>query len=80
MADYEWLPLSKLPEIDAEIERLKQNAGITNDVTPVIDETPRVNRGAYMREHNIKPGTPEWFQLWFARTNMTGESPFSSEE
>ena len=27
------------------------------------------------REHNIQPGTPEWFQLWFSRPYMTGEKP-----
>lgn len=28
------------------------------------------------REHNIKPGTDEWFKLWFARPELTGEQPF----
>jgi hypothetical protein len=27
------------------------------------------------RKHNIKPGTPEWFQLWFSLPYMTGEPP-----
>jgi hypothetical protein len=26
-----------------------------------------------MREQNIKPGTPEWFKLWFSLPYMTGE-------
>jgi hypothetical protein len=25
------------------------------------------------KEHNIKPGTPEWFKLWFSLPYMTGE-------
>lgn len=25
------------------------------------------NRAAVMREKNIQPGTPEWFELWFSR-------------
>lgn len=25
------------------------------------------------RKHNIKPGTPEWFQLWFSLPYLTGE-------
>lgn len=25
------------------------------------------------RENNIKPGTPEWFKLWFSLPYMTGE-------
>ena len=28
-----------------------------------------------MKKHNIKPGTPEWFQLWFSLPYMTGEKP-----
>ena len=25
------------------------------------------NKGQIQREQNIKPGTPEWFQLWFGK-------------
>jgi len=28
-----------------------------------------------MKAHNIKPGTPEWFQLWFSLPYLTGEPP-----
>lgn len=28
-----------------------------------------------MRKHNIKPGTQEWFRLWFSLPYMTGETP-----
>ena len=28
-----------------------------------------------MKKNNIRPGTPEWFQLWFSRPYMTGEKP-----
>lgn len=27
------------------------------------------------RKHRIRPGTPEWFQLWFSLPFMTGEKP-----
>lgn len=27
------------------------------------------------REHNIQPGTPEWFRLWFSRPYLTSETP-----
>ena len=29
-----------------------------------------------MRKHNIKPGTQEWFRLWFAKPDLTGEKPY----
>lgn len=28
-----------------------------------------------MKQNNIQPGTPEWFQLWFSRPYLTGEKP-----
>jgi hypothetical protein len=27
------------------------------------------------RDNNIRPGSPEWFRLWFSRPYMTGEKP-----
>jgi hypothetical protein len=27
------------------------------------------------KKHNIKPGTPEWFKLWFSLPYLTGEKP-----
>ena len=32
-------------------------------------------KGRIQREQNIKPGTPEWFRLWFSLPYMTGEKP-----
>jgi hypothetical protein len=31
------------------------------------------------RKHNIRPGTDEWFQLWFSRPYLTGEPPVSKK-
>lgn len=30
----------------------------------------------YQNEHNIQPGTPEWFRLWFSKPYLTGEKPW----
>lgn len=30
--------------------------------------------GRIQREQNIKPGTPEWFKLWFSKPYLTGEN------
>ena len=27
------------------------------------------------KANNIKPGTPEWFQLWFSKPYLSGEKP-----
>lgn len=32
-------------------------------------------KGQLMKQHNIQPGTPEWFKLWFSRPYLTGEKP-----
>lgn len=31
------------------------------------------------KEHNIKPGTPEWFKLWFSKPYLTGEKKYESK-
>ena len=31
------------------------------------------------KEYNIKPGTPEWFQLWFSKPYLTGEPPIGDK-
>ena len=36
-------------------------------------------KGELMKKHNIQPGTPEWFQLWFSLPYMTGEQPVGSK-
>lgn len=32
------------------------------------------------RKHNIRPGTPEWFQLWFSLPYLTGERPVGDDK
>jgi hypothetical protein len=32
-------------------------------------------KGELMKKHNIKPGTPEWFKLWFSLPYLTSEKP-----
>ena len=40
---------------------------------PSITANEKIN---YQNEHNVKPGTPEWFQLWFSKPYLTGEKPW----
>jgi hypothetical protein len=30
-----------------------------------------------MKKHNIKPGTPEWFKIWFTLPYLTNTDPLS---
>jgi len=62
------------------LEELKKLSGI-NTPNKINTETGSnvsltgMEKARLMREHNIKPGTPEWFQLWFSRQYLTGEKP-----
>jgi hypothetical protein len=31
------------------------------------------------RKHNIRPGTQEWFRLWFSLPYLTGETPIKEK-
>ena len=35
-----------------------------------------MEKSNYQQEHNIQPGTPEWFRLWFSKPYLTGEKPW----
>jgi len=30
----------------------------------------------YQKDHNVEPGTEEWFKLWFSKPYLTGEKPW----
>ncbi len=32
-------------------------------------------KGQLMKKHDIRPGTEEWFKLWFSKPYLTGERP-----
>ena len=61
-----------------ELERIKQLAGV--DKLPV-DQSMGENlsyvgtqKSQYQRKHNIKPGTDEWFKLWYTQPSPTSEN------
>jgi hypothetical protein len=63
--------------LDTTLEDLKKLSGIT---TQVIGEESNISitgneKGQLMKKNNIRPGTDEWFQLWFSRPYLTGEKP-----
>ena len=65
----------------AELARMKKLAGIDSLVITEkpgdspIDGHIGSDNAEYQRKHNIRPGTDEWFKLWFARPTLTGEKP-----
>ena len=55
------------------LEELKKLAGIDVYAQPRENISITGTEKARMqRKHNIKPGTEEWFKLWFSRPYMTG--------
>ena len=62
----------------SDIDNLKFLAGIKNNKT--VNSGSNISLTAeekvkLMKENNIKPGTPEWFKLWFSLPYLTGEKP-----
>lgn len=66
-----------------ELDYIKKLAGVTpfsglkeysiNDGSNV--SVTGTQKAQLMREHDIRPGTKEWFKLWFSRPYLTGEKP-----
>ena len=68
-------------KVDA-IEEIKQLAGVYQPVeegdgsmgSNISKTANKISN--IMKEKNIQPGTPEWFQLWFSKPYLTGEKPY----
>ena len=65
------------------IDELKTLAGIKpyKGLTAYEGEGSNISvtgneKGEIMKKNDIKPGTPEWFRLWFSKPYLTGETPF----
>ena len=60
--------------MDDELSEIKRLAGIAIGDSSNISITGTEKR-ELEKKHNIKPGTPEWFRLWFSKPYLTGEKP-----
>jgi hypothetical protein len=62
-----------------DLDDLKLLAGVSNKSNTINNGSnislTGTEKALLMKKHNIKPGTPEWFQLWFSRPYLTGEKP-----
>ena len=56
-----------------DLAKLRVLAGVDKKAPSPVTGEIGTNKGEYMHKHNIKPGTEEWFKLWFARPSLTGE-------
>ena len=62
-----------------DLEELKRLAGITPSATKENISITGTEKSRLQKKHNIKPGTDEWFRLWFAKPKLTGEKPISEQ-
>jgi predicted aminopeptidase len=64
-----------------ELERIKKLAGLYDNPHATQDSMGEnisqvaTAKAEYQRKHDIRPGTQEWFKLWFAQPRLTGENP-----
>jgi hypothetical protein len=63
-----------------ELEKIKRLAGINEFKGYQLYDGSNISitgneKGELMKKHNIKPGTKEWFKLWFSKLYLTGEKP-----
>lgn len=67
---------------EQELKNLKKLAGVESfkGLTPYSENLSYVGdkKSKTMKKKNIKPGTPEWFKLWFAQPGLTGENPYGT--
>jgi hypothetical protein len=77
MNGFDKLKSVSIPEQNIDsVSDLKRLAGVEN--TSYGEETSQraTNFGQIQRDRDIRPGTDEWFRLWFSKPGLTGETPY----
>lgn len=65
----------------ADLQRLAgvRTQGYGNSLRPTTEGSnisiTAAEKARLQKKHNIQPGDPEWFQLWFSLPFLTGEKP-----
>ena len=69
--------IKQLAGITQNIGRLQEYKGVGSVSTEGSNMSVTANEKInYQNTHDVKPGTPEWFQLWFSKPYLTGENPW----
>ena len=67
---------------DAELAALKSNLKVVGVNSESVEQTieeqwlDKNKRIEFIKENNIKHGSPRWFRVMYARPELTGEDPF----
>jgi hypothetical protein len=74
--------LQTTDSVSEEIQNLAKLAGIGNgsntyNIVTLEDLNKKATeKSEYMKEHNIQPGTNEWFALWFKNDGLNMQQSF----
>jgi len=75
---------AQLTPVDTSLADIKRLAGldqiVSGDNCQGIKPDLATDLRRIERERNIKPGTQEWFRLWFAKPTLTGERPYDESQ
>jgi len=66
----------------SNVEQHRPNDQTMPSISPVgtVSDTPMGEKRRLEKDLNIKVGTPEWFRLYFARPELTGEKPVGDDK
>ena len=76
MNGFDKLKSVSIPEKESSLDDIKKLAGVGETSYGEEMSSHASNLGKIQREQNIRPGTDEWFRLWFAKPKLTGETPY----
>jgi hypothetical protein len=75
MNGFDKLKSVSIPEQNIDsVDDLKRLAGVVSYGEATSEYS--TNLGQIQQERNIRPGTDEWFRLWFSKPTLTGEKPY----
>jgi hypothetical protein len=68
----------------SELDQIKRLAGINEfkGYQPYGGSNISITgneKGEHMKKYDIRPGTEEWFKLWFSLPYLTGEKPMGKQ-
>jgi hypothetical protein len=58
---------------DARLQEYNAHQNVINKGSNI--SVTAMEKVKLMKENDIRPGTPEWFKLWFSRPYLTNEKP-----
>ena len=77
MNGFDKLKSVPIPEKSVDsIDDLKRLAGVNSTSYGETISQRGTNLGKIQKERNIRPGTDEWFRLWFSKPELTSETPY----